>query len=269
MRAWFDTEVAKEIGLNEAILLNYFTYWTLANEKSGKFVVDGVAYVRVSYPELCKIFCCWCERTIRETIMSLLHRGYVRIEHHGNGMDRTNWYTVTESARKLMHMDEIFSKSPSGRNCTMVGQDLHDDSAESARCIVQDLQNLQYTKEREKRKSKRKTTARAKLATPFENPSPKLLEAWEGFVEHRKAIRAPLTPRAVTLTANELERLAPGNDDKKAAILDQSVERGWRGVFPLKDNTNQRHGGNVHREQTVEEMYAEAQEILKNGGGII
>lgn len=254
MRAWYDTEVAAKIGLNEAIMLNYFTYWTIANQKNGKFIVDGIAYVKVTYPELEKIFCHWGVCTIKRAIYSLQSSGYIEIHHFGSGIDKTNWYRATDKAVELLHMDSVLNESTSYQSDTS---------------IVSKTQNLQYTKEREKRKSKRKTTARAKLAPPFENPSPKLLEAWEGFVEHRKAIRAPLTPRAVTLTANELERLAPGNDDKKAAILDQSVERGWRGVFPLKDNTNQRQGGNVHREQTVEEMYAEAQEILKNGGGII
>ena len=235
-------------------MLNYFTYWTIANQKNGKFIVDGIAYVKVTYPELEKIFCHWGVCTIKRAIYSLQSSGYIEIHHFGSGIDKTNWYRATDKAVELLHMDSVLNESTSYQSDTS---------------IVSKTQNLQYTKEREKRKSKRKTTARAKLAPPFENPSPKLLEAWEGFVEHRKAIRAPLTPRAVTLTANELERLAPGNDDKKAAILDQSVERGWRGVFPLKDNTNQRQGGNVHREQTVEEMYAEAQEILKNGGGII
>lgn len=269
MRAWFDTEVAKEIGLNEAILLNYFTYWTLANEKSGKFVVDGVAYVKVTYPELEKIFCHWGVCTIKRAIYSLQSSGYIEIHHFGSGIDKTNWYRATDKAVELLHMDSVLNESTSYQSDTSIVSNRHHPSYQNDTSIVSKTQNLQYTKEREKRKSKRKTTARAKLAPPFENPSPKLLEAWEGFVEHRKAIRAPLTPRAVTLTANELERLAPGNDDKKAAILDQSVERGWRGVFPLKDNTNQRQGSNVHREQTVEEMYAEAQEILKNGGGII
>jgi len=269
VRAWFDTEVAKEIGLNEAILLNYFTYWTLANEKSGKFVVDGVAYVRVSYPELCKIFCCWCERTIRETIMSLLHRGYVRIEHHGNGMDRTNWYTVTESARKLMHMDEIFSKSPSGRNCRMVGQDLPDDKAESAGCIRQDLQNLQSNKKETKERVKKDTRAhvRAKASEVFANPSPELTEAWDAFVDMRCQMREPFTAYAVRQNVANLERLSQGDQAKMAAILNQSVANGWKGVFPLpEDKARARQRQSRPQQPSAEDIYDEVQDILNNGG---
>ena len=48
-------------------------------------------------------------------------------------------------------------------------------------------------------------------------------------------MRKPLTDRALALTLSELEKLAPGDDEKKIAILNQSIQRGWQGVFPLKD----------------------------------
>ena len=59
--------------------------------------------------------------------------------------------------------------------------------------------------------------------------------ALNDFAEMRKKIRKPLTDRALALTLSELEKLAPGDDEKKIAILNQSIQRGWQGVFPLKD----------------------------------
>ena len=59
--------------------------------------------------------------------------------------------------------------------------------------------------------------------------------ALNDFAEMRKKMRKPLTDRAIALTLSELEKLAPGNDEKKIAILNQSIQRGWQGVFPLKD----------------------------------
>ena len=55
----------------------------------------------------------------------------------------------------------------------------------------------------------------------------------------RKKMRKPLTDRALALTLSELEKLAPGDDEKKIAILNQSIQRGWQGVFPLKDEHKQ------------------------------
>lgn len=59
--------------------------------------------------------------------------------------------------------------------------------------------------------------------------------AMKDFEEMRKKMRKPLTARALALTLSELEKLAPGDDEKKIAILNQSIQRGWQGVFPLKE----------------------------------
>lgn len=61
--------------------------------------------------------------------------------------------------------------------------------------------------------------------------------ALNDFAEMRKKMRKPLTDRALALTLSELEKLAPGDDEMKIAILNQSIQRGWQGVFPLKEDT--------------------------------
>ena len=62
-----------------------------------------------------------------------------------------------------------------------------------------------------------------------------LKDAFAGFAEMRKQIKAPLTDKAVKLTLSELERLAPGDIEMQKAILNQSTMRSWRGVFALKE----------------------------------
>lgn len=56
------------------------------------------------------------------------------------------------------------------------------------------------------------------------------------FIQFRKAIKAPLTDRALTLCLNKLDKLA-NNDLEKIAVLNQSIERGWKGLFEVKDNS--------------------------------
>jgi hypothetical protein len=66
--------------------------------------------------------------------------------------------------------------------------------------------------------------------TRFALPDGFPLEAWQGFEEMRKKIRKPLTDRARNLILAELKTL--GGDP--AALLNQSVQNSWAGVFPLK-----------------------------------
>ena len=54
------------------------------------------------------------------------------------------------------------------------------------------------------------------------------------FKRHRIKLKAPMTDRAVTLMLSKLDNLSGGDDEKKIAILNQSIENGWKGVFPLK-----------------------------------
>lgn len=62
--------------------------------------------------------------------------------------------------------------------------------------------------------------------------------AVDDFKKFRTKIRASMTDRAVKLLYTELEKLAPGDDDTKIAILNQSILNGWKGVFALKGDDN-------------------------------
>ena len=60
----------------------------------------------------------------------------------------------------------------------------------------------------------------------------------------RKKIRgAPWTPRAEKLTLNELDRLRQAGHSP-AAVLDQSVQRGYRSVFEVKGDGRPANGSN-------------------------
>ena len=95
-------------------------------------------------------------------------------------------------------------------------------------------------KKKEERK-KKVTPPTAAVMSEFPDWWPQ--EAWTGFSEMRKRIRAPLTARAVKLLVDRVTELkAAGHDPGK--VLDQSTERGWRGVFELRAKTNGNGNGN-------------------------
>lgn len=61
------------------------------------------------------------------------------------------------------------------------------------------------------------------------------VSAWQGWLDVRKAKRAPATPEAVRLSLIELEKLRNSGNDPEA-VLNQSTQKGWTGLFPLKTN---------------------------------
>lgn len=71
------------------------------------------------------------------------------------------------------------------------------------------------------------------------------MEAWEGFAEMRKRIRAPLTARATELLVAKVTELkTQGQDPQK--VIDQSTQRGWRGLFEVKKENGNGHARNGH-----------------------
>lgn len=57
----------------------------------------------------------------------------------------------------------------------------------------------------------------------------------DDFVKMRKSIKAPLTARALKSVLKELERLSSGDIKTKIAILEQSIVKCWKTVYPLKN----------------------------------
>ena len=69
----------------------------------------------------------------------------------------------------------------------------------------------------------------------------RLRQALKDFAAARAAGKHPLTARAAKLVCSTLQRLADeaGVRDRygyMAAVLEQSILRGWEGLFPLKDD---------------------------------
>ena len=70
-------------------------------------------------------------------------------------------------------------------------------------------------------------------------------------------MKKPLTDKARELTIRELKNLAPGDEAMQVAIINQSIQRGWQGVFALKDDKGgkaQTYKGPVWNEHTNDDL---------------
>jgi len=82
-------------------------------------------------------------------------------------------------------------------------------------------------------------------------------EAWNRWLTHRREIRHPLT--ASTVKA-QLGKLAAVGSDAAVKMIEQSIQNGWQGLFPVKEHTRGRAAGGG---RGVEEIpYAGANETI-------
>lgn len=83
-------------------------------------------------------------------------------------------------------------------------------------------------------KAKTKSQNQRTTSPAFAVPEWLSQDDWKAFEDSRKKLRKPMTDRARSLVLAELEKLRARGQDP-AAVLSQSVRKGWLDVFPLKD----------------------------------
>jgi hypothetical protein len=60
------------------------------------------------------------------------------------------------------------------------------------------------------------------------------LDLWDEFKKYRTKIKKPLGIKAVELNLAKLEKLKLAGNDPQA-VIEQTIERGWQGFFPIKE----------------------------------
>lgn len=106
-----------------------------------------------------------------------------------------------------------------------------DQAAELSRWLKE--RNISYKEKQSKAEEKK---AKQTIFADFASGDADLLSALQDFEAMRNKIKKPMTDQAKKRLVTELEKLAPGDRDAQIAILHQSEDRCWAGVFALKDD---------------------------------
>jgi len=65
-------------------------------------------------------------------------------------------------------------------------------------------------------------------------------DVWCDYVDHRKEIKSPMTPRAANM---QLKKLAVHTPGVAIAMIEQSIANGWKGIFALKQGVQPNGNG--------------------------
>ncbi|MFH1562318.1 MAG: replication protein, partial [Nitrospirota bacterium] len=60
-------------------------------------------------------------------------------------------------------------------------------------------------------------------------------DLWQDFKEHRNKLKGTMTKRAQELLIKKISDISKGKTEIAQALIEQSIENGWKGIFPLKD----------------------------------
>lgn len=231
----FNPDVAKDVGIESAILYQNIQFWCEKNRLNGKNFHDGYYWTYNSVKAFCEMFPYMSKDTISRNLKKLEAFGYIKTGVFNEvGFDRTKWFADVRN-----HCDKMLPSI--SEKCEM-------DFAESQNGVSKNQKpipnintniNTDINIKKESKKESKSTFDDILDSVEIIRDNPDLRDSIIEYIKMRKLIKKPLTDRALKLNINEAYKLSGGNPDTMRRIIDQSVARSWAGVFPLKDEKEQ------------------------------
>lgn len=237
----FNIELAKEYGILEAILLKNIWFWIEKNRANEKNFYDGTYWTYNSTRAFNELFPYASESSIKRALKGLQEKGIIKTGNYNkSSYDRTLWYAFTDLGESIVSNRQMEVNKSSNGN-------------EQNGLTIPDINTDDKTKDiKTNKKEKKETEFDSVINENFTDEE--LEQTIYEFIKMRKAIKKPMTTRALELLIEKLNKMA-SNEKEKIAILNQSIEHGWQTVYPLKTN-NMRNSskGEIKEEEKQEEL---------------
>lgn len=177
------------------------------------------------------------ERTIRRWLNNLAKNGYITIEYEKQGEGQKRRIIPSDNAAADVH-----DMSGPDKNVRTPRTKMSDTPGQKC---PQEYYKNNNTRENNTRAGARARETAAEILQQAFPEDARLTAALLSFAESRAAGKHPLTANAAKLACSKLIQLADeaGVRDRSgymAAVLEQSILRGWEGLFALKDDFTDR-----------------------------
>lgn len=220
----FDTYVAKKYGIPAAILLQHFAFWIAKNEANDQNYYDGNYWTYNSVKAFETLFPYLSTMQIRSALKKLVDEGLV-ITGNYNQMkyDRTLWYALTEKGKSICYNDKIHLLNLTNGS---------DENNKPIPDIIPDINTDINTDINSNKRSS--SNGYASIIEGFTDNT-ELQTSLMEFAKMRKMIKRPLTDNALSLIIKKLSKLS-ADENEQIAIVNQSIEHSWQGIFPLNES---------------------------------
>lgn len=126
MHHYFNTEIAKEVGVNAAVILENIAHWVMKNKANDKNFYDGHYWTYNSRTAMTALFPYLSEKQVRYALDALRKADMVLTGNYNkSSYDRTLWYTVSDSCAKK-YFPELFDWPKMANELDGVGQPIPD-----------------------------------------------------------------------------------------------------------------------------------------------
>ena len=230
----FDINIAKEYGIQPAIILNHLYFWITKNKANNTNFYNENYWTYNSKKAFSELFPYMTERQIDYALRKLIDCGLVITGNYNkSSYDRTLWYAITKKGYSII------------QNCEMETTILSNGDNENVEPIP-DINTDSKPINKPNRKKERKETEQS-----YDEILNSIVEDIEvkntiyDYIKMRKLIKKPMTDRALTMLINKLFKLS-NSKQIQIKILEQSILKNWTDIYPYKEeNNNAIHQGNA------------------------
>lgn len=107
MKHHFDVKVAEEVGVQTATIFDNIVFWIHTNERSGRNIHDGKAWMFSSVSAFTETFPYLTEKQIRNSLSKLIEKDFLEVGNFNKTKyDRTRWFALTEKGNSFACKDK-------------------------------------------------------------------------------------------------------------------------------------------------------------------
>lgn len=250
MEHHFNTDVAKDCGIEEAILLHNFHFWLSKNAANEKHFHDGLYWFYNSKRAFVDLFPYMNETKIFRSIKNLEERGFVvKGNYNTDKWNKTNWYAITKFGLTYMQT-KGYSISVFGalfQNDTIDSGKMNDGKLQNEQSIIINNTNTNTNSIQEKEDTN--ISSKKKYSLDLSIVAPEMQEVVETWLTYKKEKGKIYKPIGFKNFYKKLCEMSGCNPQIAMAIIEQSMANNYDGIFPLKANNNNYAGTRTQSEK--------------------
>lgn len=118
----FDVGIAKELGMNAAVVFNHIVYWLRINCVKDHNVHDGKVWMYESQQDIASCLDYLTVEEVKKAVVKLLDSGIlIKGNYNANPFDKTAWYTTADE--NIYRIKKTLTKAPYGAIDNAVARD--------------------------------------------------------------------------------------------------------------------------------------------------
>jgi hypothetical protein len=239
MEHHFNTQVAKDCGIEEAILLHNFHFWLSKNAANEKHFHDGLYWFYNSKRAFVDLFPYMNETKIFRSIKNLEERGFVvKGNYNIDKWNKTNWYAITKFGLTYLQTKgySISVFCALFQNDTIDSGKMNDGALQSEQSIIINNTNTNTNSIQEKEDTN--ISSKKKYSLDLSIVAPEMQEVVETWLAYKKEKGKIYKPIGFKNFYKKLCEMSCCNPQIAMAIIEQSMANNYDGIFPLKTNNN-------------------------------